>query len=154
MMLGAVGAGKTSVLRALEGARRPVRKTQSLEYCGGGIDTPGEYSEMTGFRQHLVAVAADADLLLIVQDATNPRSCFPPEYFVMFPQSAIGLVTKIDRPEANVARAISLLRESGVKDDVFPVSATDGTGLGALRQRLLAYDLDQQGVNCYGDCTG
>jgi ethanolamine utilization protein EutP len=143
MVVGAVGAGKTSWLCALEGAPREARKTQMIDYSGTGIDTPGEYSEMPMFREHLMAAAADADVLVVVQDATCARSCFPPGYFTMFRQPTIGLVTKIDLPDADVGRATKLLRESGVKDDVFPVCAIDGTGLGAMRQRLLAYGLDQ-----------
>ncbi|HMQ35867.1 MAG TPA: EutP/PduV family microcompartment system protein, partial [Chloroflexaceae bacterium] len=63
MLLGGVGAGKTSLLRTLEGCGRPARKTQMVEYAGWGIDTPGEYAERGSFRGNLVATAGDAPLL-------------------------------------------------------------------------------------------
>ena len=96
MLWGGIGAGKSTLLHTLEQAPGPVRKTQMIDYAGWGIDTPGEYSEMGNFRQHLVTTACDAQLLIVVQDATRPQANFPPKYFVMFPQPTIGVVTKID----------------------------------------------------------
>ena len=137
MVLGAVGSGKTSLMRALEGTGEEACKTQSLDYAGWGIDTPGEYSEMGFRRVSLVAAATDARVLVVVQDATRSQSCFPPHYLLMFPQKAIGAVTKVDLPNANIEKATRLLRESGVKGDVYPVSAYSGEGVDVLRQRLL-----------------
>src|SRR5689334_5724567 len=86
MLWGGIGAGKSTLLHTLEQAPGPVRKTQMIDYAGWGIDTPGEYSEMGNFRQHLVTTACDAQLLVVVQDATRKHSNFPPNYFVMFGQ--------------------------------------------------------------------
>ena len=138
MMLGASGSGKTTLLRALEGEGEPARKTQMIDYAGLGIDTPGEYAEMGVYRERLLAAAADAQCLLIVQDATVSRSCFPPHYLLMFPRQTFGAVTKVDLPDANVERATRLLRESGVRGEVFQVSALFGSGVDALKQRLLS----------------
>lgn len=146
ILLGAVGSGKTSLLRALEEGLDPVRKTQMIDYAGWGIDTPGEYAEMGVYRERLLAAAADALLVVVVQDATQTRSCFPPHYLLMFPQQVLGAVTKMDLPHANAERATQLLRESGVRGDVFEVSAFLGSGIDALRQRLLADDLIPEGV--------
>lgn len=137
MLLGGVGAGKTSLLRTLEGCGRPARKTQMVEYAGWGIDTPGEYAERGSFRGNLVATAGDAQLLVAVQDATRPGSNFPPLYFTQFTKPTIGVVTKIDAPGADVARATALLRLAGVRGEIFPVSAITGSGLSALRRSLL-----------------
>ena len=139
MLWGGIGAGKTTLLRALEGTSGAARKTQMIDYGGWGIDTPGEYSEMGNFRQHLVATAGDAKLLVVVQDATRPSSNFPPGYFLMFSQPTIGVVTKTDLPAADVERASGLLRQCGVRGDIFHVSAITGSGLGTLRQNLLTY---------------
>ncbi len=138
MMLGASGSGKTTLLRALEGEGEPARKTQMIDYAGLGIDTPGEYAEMGVYRERLLAAAADAHCLLVVQDATVSRSCFPPHYLLMFPRQTFGAVTKTDLPEADVERATRLLRESGVRGEVFQVSALVGSGVDALKQRLLS----------------
>ncbi len=139
MLWGGIGAGKTTLLRALEGECVPARKTQMIDYAGWCIDTPGEYSEMGNFMRHLVTTASDAQLLVVVQDATRPHSNFPPKYFLMFSQPTIGVVTKTDAPAADVERATVLLRQCGVTGEVFHVSAITGSGLSMLRQTLLVY---------------
>jgi len=136
MLMGAVGVGKTTLIRALIEGHDPVRKTQTADYLGGCIDTPGEYAESERFRHRLVALASDAKLLIVVHDATRNRSCLPPGFVRSFPRPAIGVVSKIDLPGADVERASALLREAGVQGEIHPVSATLGTGMSALRQRL------------------
>lgn len=140
MLWGGIGVGKSTLLKALqEEGEDPVRKTQMIDYSGWGIDTPGEYSEMGNLRRHLVSIATDAQLLVAVQDATRDTSNFPPNYFLMFPQHTIGVVTKIDAPAADPERAAAVLRMIGVTGEIFYVSAINGSGLNELRQNLLTY---------------
>ena len=154
MLWGGIGAGKTTLLHALGATDRPARKTQMIDYAGWGIDTPGEYSEMGNFRQHLVATASDAQLLIVVQDATRPQANFPPKYFVMFPQPAIGVVTKIDEPAADTERAAALLRQSGVTGPIFYVSALTGAGVDTLRQDLCRRQSNRtERSNPNGECA-
>lgn len=144
MLWGGVGAGKTTLLKALQQEENPAsRKTQMIDYSGWGIDTPGEYSEMGDLRRHLVSASADAQLILVVQDATRPSSNFPPNYFLMFSQAVIGVVTKIDAVEADPERAAALLRQMGVQGPIVCVSAITGSGLSELRQILSAHSLQQ-----------
>ena len=42
------------------------------------IDTPGEYLERRYFRGALMVTAADADTIVLVQDATEKGSMFRP----------------------------------------------------------------------------
>jgi ethanolamine utilization protein EutP len=135
MLWGGVGVGKTTLLRALQGGKE-VRKTQMIEYEGQAIDTPGEYSEMSRLTRHLLATSADARLLVVVHDATRDASNFPPNYFCMFSQPVIGVVSKIDAPGADPERAKSILRSIGVQDSIFCVSAVTGSGLDDLRSAL------------------
>lgn len=137
MLWGGVGVGKTTLLRALRGhANLKVLKTQMVEYEGSAIDTPGEYSEMSRLTRHLLSTAADAQVLVVVQDATRATTNFSPNYFLMFTRPTIGVVTKIDAPGADPERAKALLRRIGVTGNIFCVSAIDGTGLNELRQAL------------------
>jgi ethanolamine utilization protein EutP len=151
MLIGAVGAGKTTLFRALVGDEAPVRKTQTADYGEWLIDTPGEYAEIIGFRHRLVALANEAKLLLVVQDATRARSCFPPGYLLTFPRPALGIVSKTDLPEADADRAAAFLREAGVKGEIHPVSATLGSGMAALRQRLSSCLAGREGENEHGN---
>jgi ethanolamine utilization protein EutP len=137
MLIGPTGVGKTSLLAALEhreGAE--AIKTQMIDYSGWGIDTPGEYSELGHLRRALVTVVVDADVLVVAQLSTSTRSVFPPNYFLMFNQDTIGVVTQVDLPGADVERASGLLREVGITGSIFPVSVVTGAGISELRDLL------------------
>lgn len=138
MLVGGVGAGKTTLLQALENKSTDfIGKTQMIDYAGWGIDTPGEFSELGHLRRALVSTAFDAQLLVVVQDATREDSIFPPYYFLMFPQHTIGVVTKMDDKEADAERARTLLAKAGVTGEIFYVSASTGFGISELRAYLL-----------------
>lgn len=142
MLVGSVGAGKTTLLHALEGKDpHAARKTQMIDYSNWGIDTPGEFTEMGRLRSMLTASSFDASILLAVQDATNEASYFPPNYFLMFPQHVIGVVTKTDDPTADAERAETLLRQAGVMGEIFYVSALTGKGVLELKEHLLSQNL-------------
>lgn len=138
MLVGGVGAGKTTLIKALE-SKTPsgVRKTQMIDYSSWGIDTPGEFVEMGHLRRVLVSTSFDAQILVAVQDATRADSYFPPNYFLMFPQHTIGVLTKLDSPQANIKQAATLLRTAGVTGELFCVSALTGLGISELREYLL-----------------
>jgi ethanolamine utilization protein EutP len=135
MLWGGVGVGKTTLIQALQGGVA-VRKTQMIEFHGDAIDSPGEYAEMGNLTRHLHTTSAGVDLFLVVHDATRESTNFSPNYFRMFNQLAWGVVTKIDAPGANVERASALLRDMGVTDRIFCVSAITGSGIPELRQAL------------------
>lgn len=140
MIVGGVGAGKTTLLHALENKdTHSVRKTQMIDYSGWGIDTPGEFIEMGRMRRTLTASSFDARILVAVQDATSKTSYFPPNYFLMFPQHTIGVITKLDDPTANVQQAKQFLQKAGVLDEIFCVSALAGKGIPELRDYLLSH---------------
>lgn len=138
MLCGGVAAGKTTLLKALEN-RTPqfAIKTQMIDYSGWGIDTPGEFIEMGHYRRVLTSTAFDARLLIAVQDATRKDEIFPPNYFSMFPQHTIGVVTKMDDKEANADCAKAKLIRAGVTGEIFYVSALTGYGISELRDFLL-----------------
>ena len=108
-----------------------------IDYGGWGIDTPGEFIEMGSLRRVLVSAAFDAQLLVVVQDATREDAIFPPNYFLMFPQHTIGVVTKMDDKEADEERAQAQLAAAGVTGEIFCVSALTGYGIPELRTYLL-----------------
>jgi ethanolamine utilization protein EutP len=137
MLLGGAGAGKTTLLCALEDRDLTAAgKSQMIDYSGWGIDTPGEYSEMGHYRRVLLTTSFDAQLVVVVQDATNERLIFPPHYFLMFPQPTIGVVTKVDDPQADIERSRGLLAAAGVTGQIFCVSAFTGDGISTLRDFL------------------
>ena len=136
MVWGGIGAGKTTLLNALFSKDRIAIKTQMIEYDGEAIDTPGEYSEMGRLRRHLMSTASDAQLMLVAQDATRMDSFVPANYFLMFRQPVLGVVTKIDDPAARPDQAIAILRHIGVTGEIFCVSSHSGEGIDALKSAL------------------
>ncbi|ABO49825.1 ethanolamine utilization protein eutP [Desulforamulus reducens MI-1] len=138
MVVGAVGAGKSTILAALRGNVKDVKKTQVIEFGAQTVDTPGEYIENPRFYRALLSTALQVDYVLFVQDATSDRSVFPPGIGQLFPGYSVGIITKVDHPEANVERAKGLLHHLALKGkgEVFEVSALAGDGLEELKQRL------------------
>src|SRR5690606_24230697 len=102
MIIGAIEAGKSSLIKALFGEQGQAAKTQALEFRDWIIDTPGEYSENPFHYRSLMVTAQEACLLLMVQDATRERNYFPPGFSSGFPIPSIGIITKCDHPKANV----------------------------------------------------
>lgn len=132
MLIGPVGAGKTSLLNALQGNGRKAEKTQSICFAGKMIDTPGEYAQIPRFYSALMVTAAEAKLVIMVQDAADFRASLPPGFASIFPCPVVGVATKIDSPAANKEKAKQRFQLAGVKEPYFYVSAHTGEGLSDL----------------------
>lgn len=138
MIVGAVAAGKSTLIKALLGEQGPAAKTQSLLYRDWTIDTPGEYSENPLFYRSLMATSHEAAAVLLVQDATRERQSLPPGFAGGFPVPALGAVTKSDHPKADAERAVRLLRQSLGQGEIVLTSARSLQGIDELREKLLA----------------
>lgn len=137
MLIGPVGAGKTSLINALNKKCGQAQKTSSICFRDGAIDTPGEYAQMPRFYSALAVTATSARLVLMVQDATDFRAALPPGFAAMFPRPVVGVVTKIDAPGADREKAGRSLMQAGIKAPLFYVSAYTGTGLAELTDYLM-----------------
>ncbi|MGI6065151.1 MAG: EutP/PduV family microcompartment system protein [Bacillota bacterium] len=134
MLVGAVGSGKTTLVRALHGNCDSVTKTQAMEYTANSIDTPGEFIENPFFYRALFATSLEAEVIIFIQDATREKSVFPPGFAGAFSKRTIGVVTKVDHPTANVERASRFLKGLGLSGPVTNVSAITGEGLDELKK--------------------
>lgn len=143
MVIGSVGAGKSTLIQALFQEEQPARKTQSLEYRGGFIDTPGEYSENPMYYRSLMATSFEARLLLIVQDATAKQISLPPGFAAGFPIPAIGVLTKVDHQAANIELAERLLRVALPEGELWHTSSYVNHNIDALRDYLRAFVQEQ-----------
>ncbi|SDH21134.1 MULTISPECIES: EutP/PduV family microcompartment system protein [Clostridia] len=137
MLVGAVGSGKTTLARVLNKEEtETVTKTQSLEYSACSIDTPGEFVENPFYYRALFATSLEADAVVFIQDATRNRSIFPPGFAAAFSKRTIGVVTKIDHPQADGERAKSFLKSLGLNGSIAVVSAFTGEGIEEIRKIL------------------
>lgn len=126
-------AGKTTLCQYINQEDLKYHKTQTIEIINDNIiDTPGEYLERTHLRGALIVTAADADLIVLVQQADEEGTMFPPGYSSTFAKPCIGVVTKNDiaTPE-QVEDAKQYLQMAGARD-IFVTSSYDGTGFEEL----------------------
>ncbi len=135
MLFGRVGAGKTTLTQALRGEEIKYFKTQYVNYLDTVIDTPGEYTERRETSGALALYAYEADVVGLVLSANEPYSIFAPCLTSMVNREAIGIVTGIDKPDANVERVTRWLKLAGCKK-VFKVSSITGEGVKELADFL------------------
>ena len=137
ILIGRSTAGKTTLCQRIAKEELNYHKTQTVQIRNETmIDTPGEYLERRYFRGALMVTAADADIIVLVQDATEPGSMFPPAYSSTFAKPCVGVVTKADlaTPE-QLARAQKYLNITGA-EEIFTISSVTGEGVDGLVQRL------------------
>lgn len=135
MLVGRVGCGKTTLTQVLQGRPIGYHKTQYINYFADVIDTPGEYAETKELARGLAVYSYEADVIGLLLNATEQQSLYPPNLSGAVNREMIGIVTQIDKPEADPALAESWLRLSGCKR-VFHVSAYNGDGIGDLTEYL------------------
>ena len=135
MLLGRVAAGKTTLTQALRGEKIKYFKTQYVNYLDTIIDTPGEYTERRETSGALALYAYEADVVGLVLSANEPYSIFSPCLTSMVNRETIGIITGIDKPDANVKRVENWLRIAGCKK-IFPVSSITGEGIPELAEFL------------------
>lgn len=135
MLIGRVAAGKTTLTQALRGEEIKYFKTQYVNYMDTVIDTPGEYTERRETSGALALYAYEADVVGLVLSANEPYSIFSPCLTSMVNRETIGIITGIDKPDANIPRVENWLRLAGCKK-IFPVSSITGEGVEALAEFL------------------
>ncbi|MTQ96895.1 EutP/PduV family microcompartment system protein [Pseudoflavonifractor sp. BIOML-A6] len=137
ILIGRSAAGKTTLCQRINNEELKYHKTQTVQVINQSmIDTPGEYLERRYFRGALMVTATDADIIVLVQDATEYGSMFPPAYSSMFAKPAVGVVTKQDlATEQQVSHAKQYLKAAGA-GELFVVSSVTGEGVEALVRHL------------------
>lgn len=134
MLVGHTGAGKTTFRQAIYGQELQYQKTQAVEVVNSTIDTPGEYLENRNLYRALIVTAADADLMVLLQDCTDEQCWFAPGFAGMFGKPAIGLVTKVDLAENEKAirDAQEKLELAGCQR-IFHISSKENTGINDVK---------------------
>ena len=135
ILIGRVAAGKTTLTQALRGEEIHYYKTQYINYLDTIIDTPGEYTELRQTSGALALYAYEADVVGLVLSANEPYSIFSPCITSLVNREVIGIVSGIDKPDANVERVTRWLKLAGCKK-IFPVSAMTGEGLDKIIEFL------------------
>ena len=145
MLIGRSTAGKTTLCQRIFNEDIRYHKTQTVTVEHEVmIDTPGEYLERRGFRGALMVTSTEADIILLLQDATENGTMYPGQFSTMFAKPCLGVVTKIDiANEEQIARAVKKLEFAGART-IFKVSSTTGEGLDALTEFLTEEASDEE----------
>ena len=100
------------------------------------IDTPGEYIESKKIAHALCSISFDSDVIGVLCAANEPYNVFCPGEIGFTTRPMIGIITKIDLPNANIPMVTQWLKEAGCQK-IFAVSNQTGEGIDELRDYLL-----------------
>ena len=128
ILMGRSESGKTTLTQALRGEKIHYYKTQYINHFDVIIDTPGEYAENKILARALALYSYEADVIGLLISATEPYSLYSPNITQMATREVIGIVTQIDRPDADADLAESWLRLAGC-EKIFRVSSYTGEGI-------------------------
>ena len=140
MLIGSSTCGKTTLCQRLNGLEIKYHKTQTIGVINNTIDTPGEYLENRQLYKGIIVTAADSDMILFLQDATDERFRFSPGQAAFFSVPVIGVVSKIDiADKQQIDDAAELLELAGC-EKIFFTSAVTGEGTRELLDYLESFD--------------
>ncbi len=137
VLVGPIGAGKSTLFNALLGRDEDVRKTQAVEYAGRAVDTPGEFFSHPRMYHALLQTLIDTDIIVYVHDGTDGECRLPPGLLDVYRgKRLLGVITKTDLPQCDVTAAQRLLRDHGIDGPIHTVSVSCPQSVARLRCEL------------------
>jgi len=95
---------------------------------------------MPVFCRQAINVSCDAGLIVLVSSSTDTQNSISPNFVHTFNIPAIGVVTKIDSPKANVKRSRNFLSYGGInKKKIYEISSVTGEGIDKLVDAIHSY---------------
>lgn len=136
LLIGGIGAGKTTLKQKLLNQSLIYLKTQALDYSSVFIDCPGEYLEIPRHYHVLIDASSGAVEVWALHDATRRTCPFPPNFAKSFRRPVIGIISKVDHQDARPDIAESNLRKAGITGPIYHISAKDGNGIPELARHM------------------
>ena len=133
MLIGSIGAGKSTLTNALLGREVEAVKTQALVYYDWIVDTPGEYTENPLFYKNIMATSLEVTHVLFLQDATRKKTIFPPGFSTGINKLPIGVVTKSDSENADIDSAVQQLKRVIPNGPIVISSSITGKGIKEIK---------------------
>lgn len=129
-------AGKTTLIQALKGEETIYDKTQYVNTWDVLIDTPGEYYETKSLAcKALYCYSFECDLEGLIVGADEPFCVLVPGLHTCLNRPLIGVITKVDAPNANVPMVRQWLEAAGCSP-IFEVDSKTGRGIAELKAFL------------------
>ncbi len=135
MFIGRSESGKTTLTQAMRGERITYNKTQYINHFDVVIDTPGEYIQSKNLVSALACFTAEADVVGLLMDCTEPYSLYSPNLAPVCNREVVGIVTKIDHWAAQPRQAAVWLELAGCQK-IFYTSAYTGEGIADILSYL------------------
>jgi len=136
MVIGSIGAGKTSLAQHLAGQPGEPTKTQVATLLSQVLDTPGEYLDHHSLQRALLLASYDVDAVILVQSAVDGPTRLPHGFASYFTCPLIGVVNKIDIASPHERTLTRQDLERAGADPIVDISCLTGTGLDTLREVL------------------
>ena len=138
MVIGTGKSGKTALVDAINGEKRPASKTQDMIFGKYTIDVPGAYLENPWMYKHLISAAQNnAGHILILVDQSNPVDKYSHGFAKVFRYPVTGVITKCDLHPENEETCRKQLKYIGVEEPYFRVSVKTGEGIEELKEYVL-----------------
>ena len=135
ILIGRSESGKTTLTQALKGEKIHYHKTQYTNHFDVIIDTPGEYIQTKSLGAALAMYTFEARVVGLLISANEPYSLFGPCIAPLANREVIGIVTKINDPDANCSLAKHWLELAGCKK-IFFVDSVTGEGVWEIFEYL------------------
>lgn len=136
LLVGRSGCGKTTLMQRLKNQPIEYKKTQSVEISGDIIDTPGEYMDHKKMFRALIVTCMDAEIAVLIQDATDNSCTFFPGMQSILNMPIVGVVSKADLAiEEEIKAARSILEMAGA-GNIFVISVYTSEGVTQLTEYL------------------
>lgn len=135
ILIGRSESGKTTLTQALKGEKIRYRKTQYTNHFDVIIDTPGEYIQTKNLGAALAMYTFESQVVGLLISATEPYSLFSPCITPLANRDVIGIVTKINNPNADCEQAKRWLELAGC-EKIFYVDSPSGEGVWQIFEYL------------------
>ncbi len=161
MIIGLVGAGKSTISDLVEGEASDHRHREDCFYRTSCFEVPGSYIENQWMHSILIMLSQNqASAVLLLIDGATGQTLYNSGFARAFNEPCLGVLTKCDLlEESQRERGCALLAEAGC-DEVLCVSAETGEGLDALMTWVRANvpvvgkRQDQKGGDAHVLCNG
>ena len=140
VLVGDVGSGKTALTLALLESGDQVLKTQAVVFHPSQVvDTPGEFISRPAYYGALLSTISDISTIVYLQPANSRAFSLPPGLLHVYPgKRIVGVVSKIDLPDADTEKACRILADHNILPPYFLTSTATGEGVAALRSFLIS----------------